>query len=124
MQAREWHRQNQKKRSQDPGYSENKRSEYRRSCHQSLVYILTTGDLPYVKIGVTKNIQHRVSLLQAGTPLPIRVAHTRTFDSGAEAFCAEQHLHGVFAKHRASSEWFAITVEAAAAALDSLTIQH
>lgn len=73
------------------------------------VYFISAGPLrigSYVKIGVTANIENRISALQTGCPEKINVAAFRVIHSQKYAFFTEKTLQKDFLPLRSHGEWF------------------
>jgi hypothetical protein len=90
----------------------------------SLVYVIGSDRLGYVKIGHSANPEARLADLQVGNPLPLRIL--AVLGGGREL---EKLLHDNFATHRVVGEWFdfggvdpALAVASAAALLGYPTL--
>lgn len=69
-----------------------------------IVYVLGIGGLPMVKIGMSKNVEVRLSSLQ--TSAPGRLSVLWTTPGGREL---EKRLHQRFDRYRTHGEWFDLT---------------
>jgi hypothetical protein len=67
----------------------------------SEVYLVGNCSSSVAKIGTTKNLQKRLSVLQVGYPLRLEVLWHRP-----GGWALEQYLHGCFADLRLKGEWF------------------
>jgi DNA-binding Xre family transcriptional regulator len=65
------------------------------------VYFVQQGDNGPIKIGVTNNVNKRLTALQGGSPVPLKLLVTFDGDQAFEAF-----LHRKFAHLRVHNEWF------------------
>jgi len=83
-----------------------------------MIYLITCVGTPFAKIGTTKNVKSRLSVLQTGCPFPLRVL-VEAESSVCDDTDAEMLLHAGFAPRRVShpyvpdverrrqnSEWF------------------
>lgn len=72
-----------------------------------IVYVLTTSDFKYTKIGIAKNIKQRMSNVQSGCPFHL------TLYLGAHAPNTrdiEKYLHKHFEDKNTRGEWFCLDV--------------
>lgn len=65
-----------------------------------------SGRNPPIKIGVAKDVEARIRLMQTGNPNKMRVVASIPFRSRKEAFDTEAALHKRFAGARREGEWF------------------
>lgn len=65
------------------------------------LYVVSCG--PLLKIGVTNNIEQRISTLQTGNPHEIILEH---FEEKNQAYQIEAYLHRIFDSHKVRGEWF------------------
>ena len=72
--------------------------------HACSVYLLKAG--PDFKIGIAKNVAHRVKTLQTGNANVVRTVFTRRYDERREAMGIEKSLHDEFRMFRSTGEWF------------------
>ena len=63
-------------------------------------YVIAGGDTGLVKIGKSVDVQARLSSLQSGSPVPLRLLRVIRFD-------CEQLMHRRFDHLRTRGEWFA-----------------
>lgn len=68
---------------------------------EQFVYFVQAGDDGPVKIGLAKEPLRRVSSLQTGSPVPLRLRHVVPGDHALE-----RALHRRFAEARVAGEWF------------------
>ena len=74
------------------------------------VYLLQSGSL--YKIGYAKNINHRLSAINTGSPQPVTLVDAILT---SQYTYLEQHLHERFSAKRTRGEWFALDVHDVAA---------
>jgi hypothetical protein len=67
---------------------------------RNFIYFVQTGDGP-IKIGITDDLQSRLTSLQTGSPYPLKLL---TYISGGMAM--EKKLHEMFRKSNIGGEWF------------------
>jgi len=67
------------------------------------VYLIQCGNLPYYKIGITRNLSKRINQMEIGVPLELKVISYFIIDNAYEV---EQALHRKFFKLRKKREWF------------------
>lgn len=71
----------------------------------AFVYAISVEGLPYYKIGTTTRLSVRLSTIQVGCPLPVKVAFFEEVPRDA-ARCLEKNLHRAFDHYRVHGEWF------------------
>lgn len=71
-----------------------------------MIYFITARDVGRVKIGYSNKPDHRLTNLTTGSPVALTLE--RVCDGDLEA---ERALHGRFAAHRHSGEWFLLSDE-------------
>lgn len=64
------------------------------------VYFIVAGE-EFVKIGVARNVRHRLHTISVACPLPVRL-----YDDIIGDASFERRLHDIFAKERVRGEWF------------------
>ena len=77
------------------------------------VYVIQ-GDHGLVKIGISTNVQARLTTLQTSSPFPLRLVFSTVC---ADALMAEQEAHAALAPYRISGEWFDVPAHMAIAAV-------
>lgn len=70
------------------------------------VYIIRAGNRGAIKIGVARNVQRRVDLLQTGNAFKLNILAVIRCASRKEAEMIEKGIHKRFAKQRIRGEWF------------------
>jgi hypothetical protein len=70
---------------------------------KGVVYILSDGE--FLKIGMTKNVNQRLSSLQTGNPKDIKIVNT--FETDNMPLC-EKVLQSKFSNYSVKNEWFSI----------------
>lgn len=72
------------------------------------VYIIQSGDRPKspIKIGVSSNIDKRVSDLQTGNPHPLKVMAAIECRDKKDAYKLENLIHRKLTRYRMKGEWF------------------
>lgn len=70
------------------------------------VYLIQLGDTDVFKIGITNNINRRISQLQSKSPIPLNLIYQWT---GHDYHAFESILHKTFEKKRVKGEWFKLT---------------
>ena len=73
------------------------------------VYAISSED--NIKIGYTKNIEGRLSGLQVGNPIQLRLIGTLVCSGEYKAREIENKLHVKFQRNRLSGEWFKISTK-------------
>lgn len=74
------------------------------------IYIIGSSETPAVcKIGLAKDPAKRLSQLQTGHPMPLKIWHTFHCQSREMALHREQKAHKLFSQHRMSGEWFGVS---------------
>ena len=71
---------------------------------RSWVYFITSG--PWLKIGVSDNVDARMANLQTASPVKLKLVAKVGCRSKAEAFALEKKLHSNLRSYRAEGEWF------------------
>lgn len=82
-------------------------SDYTTQNTPCYVYFATTSN-GYTKIGISTNIEARLSGLQIGNPDEIQIFTVIRFSSVQLATQAELMLHKKYAKYRKNGEWFSL----------------
>lgn len=72
-----------------------------------VVYLLQSGE--FYKIGCAANMQERISALQTGNPLKLRLIDFIRCKSKTEAEQLETRLHKIFSVKNVSGEWFKLS---------------
>lgn len=70
------------------------------------VYIIQMGYLPFIKIGIATDWKSRLSNLQTGSPLRLKMLSCVFFEQGK--YDIEKELHVIFKDYRETGEWFRI----------------
>ena len=71
------------------------------------VYVLQAEGQELYKVGVTKDLEARVSALQTGNPFRIKVVDfIDNHINGVYAASLEREMHDLLSAHRVSGEWF------------------
>lgn len=83
----------------------------------SAVYVISNDANELVKIGYADNLQQRMSGLNCGSPVDLRLAHFVYFVDGGIAKAVEGATHRILAEHRRKGEWFSVTLEQAGEAI-------
>lgn len=73
---------------------------------KGFVYLLKTGE--FYKIGMTKNVQKRITTLQTATPHKIELLAYKESDNACDD---EKTAHKLFKDYRVSGEWFKLPTE-------------
>lgn len=79
--------------------------EYEKLRDMPMVYVLTTFDFKYTKIGMAKNIKQRMSNIQSGCPFTLSLylgAHAPNVRD------IEKYLHDYFSSKNIRGEWFSL----------------
>ncbi len=88
----------------------------RRPDHSSgYVYLLKCG--PRYKIGITKDIQRRISELTKQQPFPLELVHCAI---GKDHSAKERELHERYSDVRQHGEWFDLTTDQVAEVIESM----
>ena len=58
------------------------------------------------KVGIAKDVNTRLKIIQATCPLPITVVYQEEFPSQADALKEEMEMHKVLDHRRMHGEWF------------------
>lgn len=83
---------------------------------RAFLYLIGCGG--HIKIGVSRNLRQRFTDLQIANPLPLALLGYR--EEQAEWITDfEQAAHKLLNEHRATGEWFAVTLDTAMAAVDT-----
>lgn len=80
------------------------------------VYAICDGE--WVKIGIARNAQARLSLLQVGNPRKLTLA---IFERLEHPERVEKDLHQHFAKRRVRGEWFSVTADEVRVAMEQIS---
>lgn len=59
-----------------------------------------------IKVGISKNVDHRTGMLQTASPFRLTVFHSFEFPNRDSASAVERCFHDVHSKHRSYGEWF------------------
>ena len=89
-------------------YSLDDFSGYEKLRGMPMVYVLTTFDFKYTKIGIAKNIKQRMSNIQNGCPFTLSLyigAHAPNVRE------IEKYLHDYFSDKNIRGEWFCFNDE-------------
>lgn len=78
-----------------------KQQSKKRKKKDEFLYILSCGDM--IKIGVTNDITSRLSTLQTGNPIEIKLEY---IEQRKEAYKVEAYLHQMFSPYHIKGEWF------------------
>lgn len=70
------------------------------------VYVIKGG--PFIKIGISSDINARIGQLKTGSQYPISLAYYRGCESRPDALLWEKTLHNRLSKYRHKGEWFYI----------------
>lgn len=70
----------------------------------SWVYFIKSG--PWIKIGVSDNVDARLASLQTANPVKLELLAKIGCASKSEAFAIEKKLHSSLRSYRAEGEWF------------------
>ena len=73
-----------------------------------IVYVLTTPDFEYIKIGRAKSLKQRINNIQSGCPFKL------SFMDGIRTpkdSCVESYFHKLLAHVKVRGEWFAPTTD-------------
>lgn len=73
------------------------------------LYVMRCGE--FAKVGITRNVDMRLSSIRLGNPYPVEVLHTLELPTRAEAGRLERALHAEFAPFHHFREWFHWTPE-------------
>lgn len=65
----------------------------------------------FIKIGKTQRIEHRLTAVQCGCPLPIEYVMSGTGLEAKQANDAERAMHGLLAEFRQKGEWFQFNLD-------------
>ena len=68
------------------------------------VYFITSG--PWLKIGVSYNVDARLANLQTASPVKLKLAAKIGCHSKSDAFSLEKKLHSKLQSYHAKGEWF------------------
>lgn len=66
-----------------------------------MIYLIQAGDLPFLKIGYSENIQGRIANMQTHCPVEIRCLVERN-----GSMLLEREIHRRLREYRARLEWF------------------
>ena len=75
------------------------------------VYFLRSGNKGAIKIGLARNVQKRMEVLQAGNAFELKLLAVIPCKSRKEAEWIEERLHKRFHKQRIRGEWFQGNIE-------------
>ena len=79
-----------------------------------VVYVVTLeGVKNRCKIGVTGDLDKRVSQLSVASPFNVVVRHEFRMKTMDDAYEAERKIHDELKEHRVKGEWFAVSIETA-----------
>jgi len=70
------------------------------------IYIIQAGRKGPYKIGVAKNVERRMSVLQTGNHKQLYIVAKFDFGSQKNALRAESTMHWIYRKNRIRGEWF------------------
>ena len=71
------------------------------------IYVIGT-DTGYQKIGISKDVNKRLSALQTGNPNKLKIHYSEEVQDD-RAYLIEQQIHKEIKLHNISGEWFDIT---------------
>lgn len=71
-----------------------------------IVYVI--GNVSHLKIGITSIMRNRLSQIQTGNPLKVKVLAHRELPTREASKLLEKELHDRYAEFRAEGEWFEI----------------
>jgi hypothetical protein len=74
-----------------------------RASERSWVYFIESGEGGPIKIGYGKNVDYRISNLQMGNPVQLRLLGKALAD---DALAVEELLHDRFREYRIRGEWY------------------
>lgn len=83
-------------------------SEYEKITEMPTLYVLTTTDLKYMKIGIAKNVKQRMSNIQSGCPFNLSLYLAAHIPNTREV---EIYLHGYFKEKNTRGEWFSLNFD-------------
>lgn len=69
----------------------------------SVIYVIQPDGLEFVKIGQTRDLYPRLSVIQTGCPFDLRILFVLLGDSDLEG-----RIHNALDDHRHRGEWFAL----------------
>jgi T5orf172 domain len=72
----------------------------------TFVYFIREANTPFVKIGVTENLDDRLADLQVGNHGELYLEGALLFRTREEALTAERELHVRYGRYRVRGEWF------------------
>ena len=78
---------------------------------EAFIYVISEEASPYLKIGVTTDIERRLSGLQTGNPRKLFVADLVEFECERHAYFVESAVHSRLAGRKKQGEWFDVPVE-------------
>lgn len=81
-----------------------------------LVYVIAVRESGPCKIGITRAVDRRITMLQTGNPEKLKAFHTRTAENPSKL---ERQLHDALISKRLVGEWFDISVTDAIAVLEN-----
>ena len=73
------------------------------------VYFIFSEDERYMKIGITNRLKVRLSMIQNGCPLPLKMGGYIEAENKTIAKTREAELHRKFAGVNSRGEWFSIS---------------
>lgn len=76
-----------------------------------LYFIRASTTPPLTKIGVSSRVQHRLSILQVGCPVELKLLFTWSVGDRDDAYATESLLHEEFRGRHRRGEWFELTEE-------------
>ena len=86
---------------------------------KTALYLIGWSDGHPLKIGMTGNLNKRLSGLQTSCPYRLRVFGTRWYPSRSVAKLAEALMHSGLKHKRLEGEWFDVTIKEASEAANS-----
>lgn len=72
------------------------------------IYLIRLGNLSYYKVGFTRNLDTRFTMLENGLPLCIELV---AFCESPIAADIEHAIHTKFSKQRTRGEWFKLSLK-------------
>lgn len=73
------------------------------------IYFIFSHDEKYMKIGITNRMKVRLSSIQNGCPLPLKMGGYIEVETKAIAKARETEFHQKFSESNARGEWFSIS---------------
>lgn len=83
----------------------------------SAIYVIAANALGLVKVGHTRDIRTRLTILNAESPVALELAHFVYVAGPPLSKIVEAEAHAGLADHRVRGEWFSVSAEAAGQAI-------